>query len=485
MHRELHWDGFTAMERDVRALVADPRWTLLPPLGRAQAIAQRALVTPDGSRWLFGALGRWYRLDRVDGRWHLSPPPLHPAVRAAARPQPPGVVVPHLLVPGGPDFAYDRGSTQGFVGPDVPREITERVRALLLAHRGLPREAFPLPEGPFREVFADDVTGAVAAVWGTIMWAAYAPAFDGNEVLLSMFGEFLARPLPGDDWVRWLPAGSLAALVDLYAERVRAGAQEAGLRLAGLMAETATVLRADARFRPRADALLAMAEPLLARPWLDHHALPGGAVREAWLARCPPHLAAAALPETAPGEHFRHSFYDLAEALAYTASRGMDPRSVAASLLAADVAGVCGAYEPSWAAPGASGTAEVVTALYPWIDDELRQALYVTLADPSHPLRGCWPRGGVLPPALVPPDRGTAAAVLGSAYATGLAWCRLTGIAAPPAGFAVCSALVQCLIHQRDDPRPEAAPNGHPRDPEESGWLFETRNTDISSLPPL
>ncbi|WP_182875120.1 hypothetical protein [Microbispora sp. H10670] len=480
----MYWDGFTAMEQDVRAVVGDPRWTLLPPLTRAHTLAQRALLTPDGSRWLFGAHARWYRLDRVDGRWHLSAPPLHPAIRSDARPHPPGVAIPPALVPAGPDFAYDRGSTQAFVGPDVPHEITERLRALLLAHRGLRREDFPL-SGAYREIFARDVASTVAAVWGTIMWCAYAPAFDGNEVMLSMFGEFLARPLPGDDWVRWLPLGSLDALVALYSERMRSGAQQAGLRLAGLMAETATVLRADARFRPRAEALIAMAEPLLASPWLDHHALPGGAVRQAWLARCPPHLVSATLPEWAPGEHFRHTLYDLVEALAYTASRGMDPRAVAAALLAADVAGVCGVSEPAWA-PGASGTARVVTALYPWMDDEQRQALYLALADPAHPLRGCWPAGGVLPAALLPPDRTTAAALLGSAYATGLAWCALTGTPAPPEGFAVPAAVVQCLIHQRDDPRPQEPRAEHRADLEESGaWLFETSNSDISSLPPL
>ncbi|GGO29732.1 hypothetical protein GCM10010116_59700 [Microbispora rosea subsp. aerata] len=483
----MYWDGFTAMERDVRAVVGDPRWTLLPPLTRAHTLAQRALVTPDGTRWLFGAHARWYRLDRVDGRWHLSAPPLHPAIRTGARPQPPQVAIPPALVPSGPDFAYDRGSTQAFVGPDVPQEITERLRALLLAHRGLRREDFPLGDGVYRQIFAGDVASTVAAVWGTIMWCAYAPAFDGNEVMLSMFGEFLARPLPGDDWVRWLPLGSLEALVALYAERMRSGAREAGLRLAGLMTETAAVLRADPRFRPRADALIAMAEPLLTRPWLDQHAIPGGTVRQAWLTRCPPHLAPAALLEWAPGEHFRHTLYDLVEALSYTAARGMDPRTVAAALLAADVAGVCGVSEPAWAAPGSSQTARVVTALYPWMDDELRQALYLALTEPAHPLRGCWPAGGQLPPGLVPPDRETAAALLGSAYATGLAWCALTGTPAPPEGFAVCSAVAACLIHQRDDPRPpQQAPEHGRRDLDESGsWLFETSNSDISPLPPL
>lgn len=485
-------------------MVGDPRWITLPPITKTQAIAQRVLTTPDGSQWVFGAHARWYRLDRADGRWHLSAPPSHPAIRSAARPGAPGAPrapgtpmapgvfgtvtppVPPQLIPTGPDFAYDRGSVQAFVGPDVPHDVTEGIRVLIKTHRGAPLDEFPLTGG-FGEVFARDVAGTIAAIWGTIMWCAYAPAFDGNEVMLSMFGEFLARPLPGDDWVRWLPLGSLEALVALYAERMRSGAREAGLRLAGLMTETAAVLRADPRFRPRADALIAMAEPLLTRPWLDQHAIPGGTVRQAWLTRCPPHLAPAALLEWAPGEHFRHTLYDLVEALSYTAARGMDPRTVAAALLAADVAGVCGVSEPAWAAPGSSQTARVVTALYPWMDDELRQALYLALTEPAHPLRGCWPAGGQLPPGLVPPDRETAAALLGSAYATGLAWCALTGTPAPPEGFAVCSAVAACLIHQRDDPRPpQQAPEHGRRDLDESGsWLFETSNSDISPLPPL
>ncbi|WP_245647155.1 hypothetical protein [Microtetraspora niveoalba] len=463
----MHWDGFTAIERDVRAMVADPRWATLPGPAREQAIAARTLVTPDGSRWLFGAHARWHRLDRVDGRWHLSAPPALPRVRSAARPAPPTSGVPHLLVPAGPDFAVDRGSTQAFVGPDVPEGVTERIRELVVAHRRLGRADFPLPEGVFRDVFAADVAGTVAAVWGTIMWCAYAPAFDGNEVLLSMFGEFLARPLPGDDWVRWLPPVPLDALVALYAERMLARPGEAGARLAGRMAglvvETASVLRADARFRLRADALLAMAGPAATRPWLDAPAAQTGAVRQAWLARRPPRLAVATLSETSPGEHFRHRLYDLVEALGHVARSGADPRAVAASLLAADIAAVTG-----------GATAGVVPLLYPWIDDEMRRSLYVALTDPAHPLRGCWPSSGALPAALAPPGRDAAAALLGAAYATGLAWCALTGTTPPPRGFPVSSAVVACLMHERDDTAPGLPVTGEFHDQSESGWLFHT-----------
>jgi len=110
---------------------------------------------------------------------------------------------------------------------------------------------------------------------------------------------------------------------------------------------------------------------------------------------------------------------------------------VAAALLAADVAET---------APG------VVESLYPWMDPQQRHAFYLALADERHPLRECWPRAGELPEALHPPDRDAAAALLGTAYAVGLAWCRLTGTEPPARGFPVASAASRLLVHQRDDP---------------------------------
>lgn len=403
----------------------------------AQAIALRTLTTPDGGRWLFGAHARWYRQDPADGHWHLSAPPADPGFRAAARVVHATSTISLNLVPAGPDFTVDRGSVQGFVGPDDAPEITERVRELVIAQRGRRREDFPLT-GPFTELFAGEVASPVAAVWGTLMWCAYAPAFDGNEVLLSMFGEFLARPLPGDEWVRWLPPASLDDLVALYGERVRAGHPEAGLRLVALMADTAEAIRDDRRFRPRADALLTMVEPVLRRTGPDSSVAHQGddAVRRAWLSRCPPHVT---LPDSAPAEHFQHAVYDLVQALGFIVPKGADPRAVAASLLAADLAA---------SAPRAAD------ALYPWLDPELRHILHVVLNDPSHPLRGCWPRSGELPAALHPPDRTSAAALLGAAYATGLAWCRLSGTTVPDRGFTTASALVHRLAHERDDPAP-------------------------------
>ncbi|GAA3786915.1 hypothetical protein GCM10022226_01380 [Sphaerisporangium flaviroseum] len=434
----VQWDPFDAIERDVRDMVADPRWADVPAATQAQAMAARLLLTPDGGCWLFGSYARWYRHDKVEGEWHLSAPPADARARAVARPIHPAPPVPLHLLPCAADFAFDRGSTQAFVGPDVPPHITERIRALLDAHQG-PRAEFPFVTGPLRAVFYADVPASVAAVWGTVMWCAYAPAFDGNEVLLSMFGEFLARPLPGDDWVRWLPPMPLNALVALYADLLRGEARGSASRLAALVGDTARVLLDDSRFRPRAAALLAMVEPLRDQPWPDHPDQDAAAIRAAWLARCPADLRGAILVETSPGEHFRHSLYDMVRALSFVCAHGADPRAVAASLLAADVQAV---------APG------VAARLYPWLDAQLRQTYYVTLAEPQHPLRGCWPRAGEPPEALRPPDRASAAALLGAGYATGLAWCRLTGTMPPPRGFPTSAATVSCLIHERDDPLP-------------------------------
>ena len=77
----------------------------------------------------------------------------------------------------------------------MPGELTEQIRELLRAKRRKPELDYPLTA--FGEIFARDVPSTVAAVWGTIMWCAYAPAFDGNERLLTMFGEFLRTAAAG------------------------------------------------------------------------------------------------------------------------------------------------------------------------------------------------------------------------------------------------------------------------------------------------
>ncbi|WP_425465675.1 hypothetical protein [Nonomuraea turkmeniaca] len=457
------WDAFTAAEAEVRAMVADPRWQGLSVSDRAHVLAARILVTPDGDRWLLGAHARWHLYDPADGRWHLAPPPRNVRARQV---QHAAAVLPDAIIPKGPDFHAEPGSTQAFIGPDVSADLTERLRVLVRASGRKSELDYPLTA--FGEIFASDVPSTVAAVWGTIMWCAYAPAFDGNERLITVFGEYLRRSLPGDEWVRWLPAPPLLDLVTLVAERARAGRSRETLRLAAVMADTAQILMCDTRFRPRALALLTMVEPMLRRPGLDDeaaslgrraiagvtsgapyerdhgHALPGDeAVRRAWLSRCPARLGRALLVETDPEAHFSHSVYDLAEALAFMP----DPSRATAAFLA-DLSDSRGLLPPR-------------------LDHRLRMAYEAleragltgtsageTTAPDGFPVQGR-PGGVSIAPAPVlevaPPDRGSAAAVLGAAYATGLAWGRLTGAKVPERGLAGQSALVQKLVHERDD----------------------------------
>ncbi|MFD2357426.1 hypothetical protein ACFSTC_61355 [Nonomuraea ferruginea] len=53
---------------------------------------------------------------------------------------------------------------------------------------------------------------------------------------------------------------------------------------------------------------------------------------------------------------------------------------------------------------------------------------------------------------MMPPDRASTAAVLGAAYAVGLAWHRVSGARVPERGFAGSAALVRRLVLERDDP---------------------------------
>ncbi|MEV5327143.1 hypothetical protein WBK31_37295 [Nonomuraea sp. N2-4H] len=430
------WDAFTATEAEVRTMVADPRWQGLSVPDRAHVLAARILVTPDGDRWLFGAHARWHLYDPADGRWHLAPPPRRLRARRDAHQ---AAALPDEVVPHGYDFHAEPGSTQSFIGPDVPEGLTEQVRQLVRACGRKSELDYPLTA--FGEIFASDVPSTVAAVWGTIMWCAYAPAFDGNERLITVFGEYLRRSLPGDEWVRWLPAPPLLDLATLVAERLRAGQPRAALRLAAVMADTAQILLLDTRFRPRALALLTMVEPMLRKAEIDEPHEDDAALRQAWLKRCPPRLCRALLVENDPEGHFSHSVYDLVDALSFMP----DPREAAATFLAdlSDSRGVL---------PGRLD--HRLRMAY----EELRRAgLTSTSAAERTEPEGFPVRGGgvsVAPAPVIevaPPDRASAAAVLGAAYATGLAWERLTGAKMPERGLASQTALVRKIVHERDD----------------------------------
>jgi hypothetical protein len=475
------WNAFTAAEAEIRSMVTDARWRTLPEADRAHAIAARTLVTRDGDRWVFGAHARWHLHDPADGRWHLAPPPRRLRARQVGHH---ATALPAGVVPSGPDFAAEPGSTQAFVGPDVSVELCEQMRELLRANCRKSELDYPLTA--FGEIFARDVPSTVAAVWGTIMWCAYAPAFDGNERLLTIFGEFLRRPLPGDEWVRWLPAPPLIDLVTLVAERRRAGHPRTALRLAALIGDAAHILLSDMRFRPRALALLTMVEPVLKRPGLDDEAAlrDDRALRRAWLRRCPQRLARAVLVETAPEAHLSHTVYDLVEALAFAP----DPPRAAATYLA-DLSDSRGTLP-----------ARLDHRLRHAYDELRRAGLTSTSAsertepdgfpvltvrpDPRLPLTGprTGPRDSRTGPeedftglprdsrtgskprdaglarvgqeamgGVMPADRAGAAAVLGAAYAVGLAWNRVSGARVPERGFAGSAPLVHRLIHERDD----------------------------------
>lgn len=419
-------------------MVSDPRWQGLSVPDRAHVLAARILVTPDGDRWLFGAHARWHLYDPADGRWHLAPPPRTARARQVGHP---AAVLPDAVIPHGPDFHAEPGSTQAFIGPDVSADLTERLRVLLRASGRKSELDYPLTA--FGDIFASDVPSTVAALWGTIMWCAYAPAFDGNERLITVFGEYLRRPLPGDEWVRWLPAPPLLDLVTLVTERARSGHSRAALRLAAVMADTAQILMSDIRFRPRALALLTMVEPVLRQPGLDDPLPDDEAVRLAWLGRCPARLRRALLVETHPEAHFSHAVYDLAEALAFMA----DPSRATAAFLAdlSDSRGMLPprldhrlrmAYEELERA-GLTGTSAAETTAPDGFPVQARPGGVSTVPAP------------VLE--VAPPDRTSAAAVLGAAYAMGLAWGRLTGAKVPERGLAGQSALAAKLVHERDD----------------------------------
>lgn len=488
------WNAFTAVEAEVRAMVCDPRWRDLPADVRAHAIAARALVTRDGDRWVFGAHARWYLHDPADGRWHLAPPPRRMRARKVGHSP---AALPEKVVPLGPDFAAEPGSTQGFIGPDVPPDLCERVNELLRAHCRKSEIEYPLTA--FDDIFARDVPSTVAAIWGTVMWCAYAPAFDGNERLITMFGEFLRRSLPGDEWVRWLPSPPLRDLARLVGERVRAGYPRTALRLTALIADTAHVLLSDTRFRPRALALLTMVEPELRRPGLDDEAAGSGddALVQAWLSRCPIRLALAVMPETDPESHLSHTVYDLVEALAFTP----DPPRAAAAYLA-DLSDskemlpsrldhrLRRAYEELLRAGLANTSASErtepdgfpVSAAFtgtgpvrgpdsdldhiPGTNDLSIGHVLGTGAENTDGRRLRLPGIGLLDrrggfthvreeagTGMMPPDRASTAAVLGAAYAVGLAWQRVSGARVPERGFAGSAALVRRLTQERDDPR--------------------------------
>ena len=463
-------------------MVADPRWRTLPEPDRAQA--HRRQDAGDARRRQVAVRRARALVPARSGRRPLAPAA---AARRRLRARQRGVhadrAARRRLVPSGPDFAAEPGSTQAFVGPDVPQRAHRAGPASCCAPTARRRERGLPAHRSFAEIFARDVASTVAAIWGTIMWCAYAPAFDGNEGLLPMFGEFLRPPLPGDEWVRWLPAAPLADLVAL----VRRAGQGAGHP-----ARRAPAGRADGRHRrhaavghpvrPRAVALLTMLEPALRRPAPGRRRGPARRRRRtAGVARPLPPRSPGGAAGDRPGGALPHAMYDLVEALAFAP----DPARAAATYLA-DLSDSRGAGRPRSTAGLAAlrGLAPRGARRAP----RRRRTELTGFHDPPRWCRrrvrtrggGCWPRLGraalraLHPPATrghrtaalwgagaTPPERGGGRGVAGGSgrggggaggrYAVGLAWSRAWGTGAGARVRGSLRRWCTALIHERDD----------------------------------
>lgn len=426
-------DPFAVAERDTRSMVAAAWWPATPPQQRQNLVAGRMLALPDGSWWVFGAWGRWYRWAPGTGQWYLCPPPRLTVTRMSARSLRPGMPVPQIpphIVPAGPDLAYTPPPALAFVETGIRQEVTARVRATVESAAALPASDYP----HWWDTFTRAAPSTVAVAWGVMLWSAVSPVFDArlDAQLLGLWSSYRARPLPQVDGPRWLTPPPLETLIGLYAERLRAGRVDAAVVILRTMWAMAGALRDDPRFQARADALMAMLGTTLSNPTIDYGALPygDGALVQQWLTRCPPDLAPALRVEAAPGEHFRNTYYDLADAVTPiagdpAAAGYVEPRLLAAALLTADLAVV---------------RHDVSVQVVGWLDPDVSAVIQAMLVQRNHPLRRLWPQDNRLPASLreTMETAGPAArdALLATMYATDLAWCRLGGgIPARPRGF--------------------------------------------------
>ncbi|MDN3359187.1 hypothetical protein, partial [Actinomadura sp. DC4] len=431
-------------ERDTRAMVSAGWWPGTPPQQRQNLVAGRMLALPDGSWWLFGAWGRWYRWTPADGQWHLCPPPRLAITRMSARPLQQGMPVPPVpphVVPTGPDLAYEPPPALAFVDAGIRPEVTARVRATVESAAALPTPDYPHWWG----LFSSTAPSTIAVTWGVMLWCAMSPVFDSrlDTQLLDLWSPYRSRPLPDIDGPRWLTPPPLESLIGLYTERLRAGRVDSAVVVLRTMWAMAGALREDVRFQPRADALTSMLGATLQNPTVDYGALAYGdqAVVQQWLTRCPPALAPALRVEASAGEHFRNVYYDLAAAVTPIAgdpsSRGyVEPRLIAAALLAADLAVV---------------RQDVSSQVVGWLDPQVSGAMRAMLIQSDHPLRPFWPENDRMPRALRermdaagPTVRNT---LLATMYEADLAWCRLGGgIPARPRGFPSSVAVLAEII---------------------------------------
>ncbi|WP_460302264.1 hypothetical protein [Actinocorallia aurea] len=436
-------DPFDAAERAVRDVVGAEWWATARPGQREHALAAQVVELPDGSQWLFGAWARWYRKHAGDTQWYLCPPPYAAHVRASGKQAQAGSPPPPHVVPLGPDFAGSAARALPVFGGDLSA-LTDRVRATVTSAAMLSPQDHPIPENPARWLAEFSTAGpsTVAACWGTMLWCAAAPVFDGleDERLLDVWKQYRAAPLPRVAGPRWLTPPTLEQLVSLYTERLRAHRVESAVVVLRTMWAIASVLRDEPRFAARAEALLAVLGSTLADPQVDYGALAHGdaAVAQLWITRCPPHLTPALRVESSPGDGFRHAFYDFAQTLVGAAGEPaaaafVEPRLIAAALLAADLSVV---------------RQDVVQEVSRWLDPELRFTVQAMVAQAGHPLRRrFWPEGNLLPEPLRTGIAADRAEVLAALCALDLAWCRLGGgIPARPRGFPAAIAVLAELV---------------------------------------
>ncbi|MCO5972596.1 hypothetical protein [Actinoallomurus soli] len=428
-------DPFAAIETDVRGITSSPWWMGAPPHARAEALTSRMLAGA-GEWWLFGAWGRWYRCG-LDGNWHLCPPPFDPAARQAVMPAPPGAgrpPVPPSILTTGPDLTPGPLAGDGLFGAPPSPTVLGRLQQTVTAAATANPAQFPLQDPHF----LPGTPSPIAVSFFAVLWCAGAPVTMDDHPILGLYARHLVPAAPGP---RWFLQPALPLIVGAYTERLRAGDPMGASYVARVLWETAEALRGEPAFRPRADALAAIAATTLRMVPNDHAGVRYGdpAIVQEWLRRCPPELRVTLLRETAPGDHFRLACYDLAAmaaALPAAAAGPAEARRVAFALLAADLDG----------APGAAA------AVLPWLDPEAVRTLQ-SLAQPGHPLRELWPVDGTLPGAVAGADPQILRTLLAAAYATALSWCRLAGMAPPRPGFTVPAALLKAI-----DAGPEPGP---------------------------
>ncbi|WP_143220204.1 hypothetical protein, partial [Actinomadura sp. CNU-125] len=321
-------DLFTAVEGNVRELVASPWWQTAPPAERAAQIAARMLWGA-GEWWLYGAWGRWYRCG-LDGAWHPCPPPGDPADRAVAVPAPRGAgtpPVPPQLFPTGPDLAAGRVAPLGFLGPVPDTPVVARVSQAITTALAVNPAQF-VQRDP---MFQPGTPSTIAAAWGALLWCAGSPVVLTEHPLIESFIPFLTTPA---ERLHWMMPPDFGTLAGYYVHRLGAGDGGGAAHIARVMYEVAAGLQADPRFRPGADALAAVTAASLRMVNQDMATVRYGpeAILQEWRRRCPAEFATPMVRDTSPGEFLRLALYDLQQVVAHAhrpaaaGRRGTRPR---------------------------------------------------------------------------------------------------------------------------------------------------------------